>query len=179
MRSTRLSLLAAALLVAGCADSVAPTSSAAASTGAALGQPDATGHAATVTPRQELLVHLDHTMPLSCAKERVRFTGPVVYRLHETITPAGSRVLHVTVPANAAPGPFHAIGQGSGRIWTLERGASAQTIVSSKTGRRIVNVTRNETYLTPRREVMKLKHVMHLAIENGRIAGVNSESWSC
>ena len=178
MRSVRrFAPLAAAIIAAGCGDAMAPSTEMASS---------AASRSSTTQPvvdpsgaRQELVVELDHVTRIACAGEDVRFSGPVVYRVHRTTTPSGNSTLHVTVPVSAAPAPFRGVGQRSGRVWTLERGTSGQTIAWKKSGRRVVNLTRNETYVGANREVMNLKHDMHVVIEDGLMTGVNDQGWSC
>lgn len=169
--------LAACLLATACGDATAPGSSPDPKA-ASLELRRMTGIPAT-TDAQELAVQVDFTIPIACAGEDVRFVGTVVYRIHETIAPAGNRLLHVTVPASATSDPLLAIGQSTDRVWTLERGTSSQTIVWTGEDTRIVNVTRSESFVTADGEILRLMRVAHLIIEDGVLTGVERESWSC
>lgn len=169
--------LTACLLATACGEATAPTASPDPKA-ASLELQHLPGVPA-LTDAQELAVQVDFTIPIACAAEDVRFVGAVVYRIHQTIAPSGNRLLHVTVPASATSDPLLAIGQSTGRVWTLERGTSSQTIVWTGEDTRIVTVARSESFVTADGEILRLMRVAHLIIEDGVLTGVERQLWSC
>ena len=168
MRSIRpLTAVLTTLALASCSDAVqSPTE---------LTLPPAFARGgAVVIPNEEITVEVDNTVPIECAGEDVRFEGEMTFRLHETTTPSGVSVLHVTIPS----GSVTATGQTSGRVWTLARGASSQTIVRKDGETKVVNVSRNETYVGDDGS-LRLHHILHIGMRDGEPVEVETEEWTC
>ncbi len=169
MRSTRpLTAVLATLALASCSDAVqSPTE---------LTLPPAFARGgAVVIPNEEIVVELDNILPIDCAGEDVRFEGEMLFRLHQTMTPSGVSVLHVTIPT----GSVTATGQTTGRVWTQARGASSQTIVRKDGETKVVNVSRNETYLGEDGSSLRLHHTLHIKMRDGEPFEVETEEWTC
>ncbi|HUF25917.1 MAG TPA: hypothetical protein VMM18_02950 [Gemmatimonadaceae bacterium] len=103
--------------------------------------------------------------------------GDIVFWLTRISTPSGNNILHVTIPASAAT--VQAIGQQSGRVWTLESGASTQTIVAVDGQTRVVNVSRNETYVAESGETLRLSASLRIHVQGDGTVIAQSEERSC
>ena len=132
---------------------------------------------AEVMPNQVIEVPLDNTIAIECAGEDVRFQGTLTFRIHEVSTPSGVRVLHVTIPASGSD--VTATGASSGTMWTLARGASVQTIVQQDGETKVVNVSRNETYVAEDGSSLRLHHNLHVRMRDGEPVEIETEEWTC
>ncbi|HUF25926.1 MAG TPA: hypothetical protein VMM18_02995 [Gemmatimonadaceae bacterium] len=167
MQSRRLiALVALAAGLVGCAEPTAPP------------EPELLPRFAATVVRQELVVQVDVTAFIDCAGEDVRFTGSLVFRLHQTSTPSGRGVLHVTVMPHS-PDPVQATGQSSGTVWTFAGGASSQTVITSDGAILIVSVARNERYVAADGSVLELHSGLQLRMHDGEAVMVEHGGWTC